>query len=138
MKLFQIEEPGGGPPDEDAPGAAVGIAIAAGVGCVAIALGGNAEILPGADGARTLGERDAGALLLALRSRAEKQLARPVTHAVIAADDPGATERAAAAAGLTLLRLMTRSEAASLASGAAAEDAAALGAAIAAEDLCPR
>ncbi len=77
-------------------------------------------------------------LLLGLRARAEKQLARPVTHAVIACDDDrAAVERAAAEAGLALLRLMRRREAAALAKGAAADEAAALGAAQAAEDLAP-
>ena len=143
MKLFQIEEPDGTPLESDGPGAAVGIDIAAGtIGRVAIAIGGNAEILPDADGARSLSIEPAtvaAELLLALRSRAEKQLARPVTHAVLAADekDRAAIERAAAAAGLTVLRLMTRGEAAALAKGAAPEEAAVLGAALAAEDLAP-
>jgi hypothetical protein len=144
MKLFQIEEPEGAPLESDGPGAAVGIEIAAGaIGRVAIAVGGNAEILPGADGARSLGIEPATAaaeLLLGLRSRAEKQIARPVTHVVIAADeliDRAAIASAAAAAGLIILRLMTRGEAAALARGAAPEEAAVLGAAIAAEDLAP-
>jgi Hsp70 protein len=140
MKLFQIEEPDGAPVDRDAPGAAVGIDLAGAMARVAIALGGNAEILPDADGNRALessGETLAD-LLLGLRARAEKQLARPVTHAVIACDDDrAAVERAAADAGLTLLRLMRRREAAALAKGAAADEAAALGAAQAAEDLAP-
>ncbi|HKW53668.1 MAG TPA: hypothetical protein VJO12_08260, partial [Stellaceae bacterium] len=55
MKLFQIEEPDGSPLETgDGPGAAVGIDIAGGVGRVAVALGGNAEILPDGDGARSL------------------------------------------------------------------------------------
>ncbi|HXP29976.1 MAG TPA: hypothetical protein VN832_02720, partial [Stellaceae bacterium] len=90
MKLFQIEEPEGEPLSAEGPGAAVGIDLAAESGAVAVALGGNAEILPGVDGERRLardGDGDA-ALLLGLRGRAEKQLQRPVTHAVIAADAP--------------------------------------------------
>ena len=149
MKLFQIEEPDGTPLAADGPGAAVGIDLAAGgVGRVAIAIGGNAEILPDADGARSLvvvvgrspsPAKRAAELFLALRGRAEKQLARPVTHAVIAADDNdrAAIEAAAEAAGLSILRRLTRGEAAALAKGAAPDEAAALGAAIAAEDLAP-
>ncbi len=150
MKLFQIEEPDGAPLESDGPGAAVGIDVGAGnTGRVAVALGGNAEILPDADGNTSftlVRERTSSAtkavtaLLLELRSRAEKQLARPVTHAVIAADeksDRAAIEEAATAAGLVILRLMTHVEAASLAKGAKPENAAVLGAAIAAEDLAP-
>ncbi|HEX7966577.1 MAG TPA: Hsp70 family protein, partial [Stellaceae bacterium] len=109
---------------------------------VAVALGGTAELLPGADGARRLAmaePRDVRALLLALRERAEKALARPVTHAVIAAerlDDQarGALAQTAEAAGLTLLRVLGAADAAALARGARAEDAPVLGAAIQAED----
>jgi Hsp70 protein len=141
MKLFQIEEPEGSPLDAaDGPGAAVGIDIApGGIGRVAIAIGGNGEILPDADGGRTLAARDVAELLLGLRSRAEKQLARPVTHAVIAADarERAGLEGAAKAAGLTVLRLIERGAAVVLAKGAAADEAAALGAAVAAEDAMP-
>jgi molecular chaperone DnaK (HSP70) len=74
-----------------------------------------------------------------LRSRAEKQLARPVTHAVIAADtaERVGLDAAATAAGLIVLHVVERSAAAALAKGAAAEEAAVLGAAIAAEDAMP-
>jgi hypothetical protein len=141
MKLFQIEEPEGSPVEAaEGAGAAVGIDIApGGVGRVAIAIGGNGEILPDADGERSLRARDIGDLLLGLRSRAEKQLARPVTHAVIAADVAERTglDAAATAAGLTILRVMDRGAAAELAAGAAAAEAAVLGAAIAAEDAMP-
>jgi hypothetical protein len=149
MKLFQIEEPDGSPLDSDGPGAAVGIDIEAGsIGRVAIAVGGNAEILPDADGSRSLlvalgrdpsAAKRALLLLLGLRSRAEKQLARPVTHAVIAADksDRAAIENAVAAAGIAVLQLIARGEAATLAHGAAPEEAAVLGAARRAEDLGP-
>jgi molecular chaperone DnaK (HSP70) len=79
-----------------------------------------------------------GALLLQLRERAEKALARPVTHAAVALDADGtgraALGAAAAAAGLTLLRVIKAAEAAALAPGAAAADAPVLGAAIQAED----
>ncbi len=149
MKLFQIEEPDGSPVDRDAPGVAVGIDIEArGVGRVAIAIGGNAEILPDGEGSRSLvvvvGSADAPKrlidLLLGLRSRAEKQLARPVTHAVIAAETEEAAlaEAAAAAAGWTVLGLLPRGAAAALARGTAPEEAAVLGAAKRAEDLAPR
>ncbi len=147
MKLFQIEEPDGSPLEPaDGPGAAVGIDIVAGgIGRVAIAVGGNAEILPDGDGARSIvvapGRGPAAAdskrtLLLGLRSRAEKQLGRPVTHAVIAVApaDRAGIEDAAAAAGLAVLRLIDRGAAAALAKGASPEEAAVLGAAIKAED----
>ncbi len=141
MKLFQIEEPDGSPVDAAAgPGAAVGIDIApGGVGRIAIAVGGNGEILPDADGERALRARGITELLLGLRSRAEKQLARPVTHAVIAADaaERKGLEAAAASAGLTMLGVLERGGAAARAKGVATEEAAALGAAIAAEDAMP-
>jgi hypothetical protein len=149
MKLFQIEEPEGAPLSAEGPGAVVGIDIAAESGAVAVALGGNAEILPGVDGERRLvgdGKSDATALvalLLGLRGRAEKHLQRPVTHAVIAADAPDdearrMIEAAARAAGLEPLRLLGRSAASAFAANAAREDRAALGAALVAEDLAPR
>jgi hypothetical protein len=152
MKLFQIEEPDGAIGEAEGPGAAVGIDIdARSGGAVAVALGGNAEILPGDDGARRLeaagaihadgrfDETALVALLLGLRARAERQLARPVTHAVIAArtGDDAVLARAAAAAGLGLLRLIERDAAARRAGTAAPMDAAALGAALEAEDLAP-
>ena len=139
MKLFQIEEPEGAPLWADGPGAAVGIDLATLSAAVAIALGGNAEILPGADGARWL-STDGQALdvvLLALRARAEKQLARPVTHAVIATPDGrsgAALATAAKAAGLAVLRVITQRAAAGADTGT---DAAVLGAARIAEDLSP-
>ena len=88
MKLFQIEEPDGSPLAGDGPGVAVGIELSAAKGAaVAVAVGGNAEMLSGADGsARLAGAEPAAVLLLALRERAEKALARPVTHAVIVLD----------------------------------------------------
>ncbi|HUK61213.1 MAG TPA: hypothetical protein VLV50_18430 [Stellaceae bacterium] len=140
MKLFQIEEPDGPLVDSDAAGAAVGIDLAVAVARVAIAVGGNAEILPDADGNRALDVVGAalGDVLLALRARAEKQLARPVTHAAIASDADGAAiARASDEAGLALLRHVARGEAAALAPGAAAEEAAVLGAAMIAEDMVP-
>jgi hypothetical protein len=145
MKLFQIEEPDGAPLETDGPGIAIGIELSPAKGAaVAVAAGGNAELLHGADGAARIaatGLDDAtalGALLLALRERAEKALARPVTHAVVALDADGdvraALNPAAATAGLTLLRVIRSGEAAALAPGAESTDAPALGAAIQAED----
>jgi hypothetical protein len=142
MKLFQIEEPDGAPLDGDGPGAAVGVDVGAPEGgAVAVSLGGNAEILPGEDGERRLAapglvaagrfdEAVLANLLLGLRGRAERQLARPVTHAVIAATplDERALEHAAAAAGLDVLRLVAR---------AGKGDEAVLAAAALAEDLAP-
>jgi hypothetical protein len=141
MKLFQIEEPDGAPIGAEAPGVAVGIDIApGGIGRIAIAVGGNAEILPDADGNRTLTLAPLRDLLLALRSRAEKQLARPVTHAVIAADkaEAGSVQEPASAAGITVLGLIARGDAAALARGAAVDEAPVLGAAMRAEDLAPK
>ena len=144
MKLFQIEEPDGSSLRDEGPGAAIGIALSP-VTLVAASVGGNAEILPPHEGALPLPSVDLrnsaalAELLLALRERAEKTLARPVTHAVIAVDAIGeptrrAVEGAAAIAGLTVLRLIDSGAAAALARGAPAAQAAALGAAIAAEE----
>ena len=76
MKLFQIEEPDGSPLEPDGPGVAVGIELSPAKGAaVAVAVGGNAELLTDADGvarAALPDLRDAaalGALLLALRER---------------------------------------------------------------------
>ncbi len=132
MKLFQIEEPEGPPLDASGPGAAVGIAVGAGAGAVACALGGNAELLPGGDGATLLAEKDLAALLTGLRARAERQLARPVTHAVIAipAIEAGPLTIAAQTAALTVLDMLDR--------GTQSLEDAALQAAILAEDLAPK
>jgi hypothetical protein len=151
--LFQIEEPDGTPIDEsDGPGAAVGIDLAGVHGAVAIAIGGNAEILAardGSDGPETKGLREAAgpflpnptiAALLALRGRAEQALARPVTHAVIAIAeplDPAVRQSLAAAAlasELIVTRILTGAEAVALAPDASSGAAVARGAAIAAED----
>ena len=135
MKLFQIEEPEGSPLESDGVGLSVGIHLA-GDAAVAIAVGGNAEILGRAE------KRAPKETLLELRGLAEKILARPVTHAVIAAaglDDAarGALADAAGAAGLTLLGLVNATDAARKAPDPALPDAPALGAAILAEDLAP-
>lgn len=149
--LFQIEEPDGSPLGEpEGPGVAIGVDLAGTRAMVAVAVGGNAEILPARDDApahETSGLRGVdgefepeavAAVLLALRGRAERALGRPVTHAVIAvAAPPDAAGRAllisaADASGLQVTRVLTAAEASELGAGAA--DAVARGAAIAAED----
>ncbi len=145
MKLFQIEEPEGGPTDPDAPGASIGIDICGGPVEVAMSVGGNAVTLgdregfeqtlaaPAADSAQTQWRE----LFEGARLRAERALAQPVTHAVIVlaeAPDPATVARiemAAEEAGLLVLRVAA---AADLPSGAPP----ALAAAILAEDLAPR
>jgi hypothetical protein len=139
MKLFQIEEPDGGPADPDMPGAAIGIDASGAAVEVAFAVGGNADRLADRDGlAIAVPSPDAPvadwqSLFEAARMRGERALARPVTHVVVAlaaAPPPAAAsviEAAAAAAGLGLLRLVA-------ADGAAP----ALAAACLAEDLAPR
>ncbi len=98
---------------------------------MAIAVGGNAELLPGVDGTRLLENADLGELLLGLRARAEKQLARPVTHAVIALlpIEAGPLVIAADQAGLAVL--------ATLDLGTKPVDASAIEAALQAEDMAP-
>lgn len=137
MKLFQIEEPKVAPLSAGAPGAAVGIDFYNDSAAVAVALGGNAEILPGGDGERrmTVVGWKLDNVLLALRVRAERQLARPVTHVVIAAADerygPVLT-KAAKMAGLTVLRVVAHRNIAGKDTDA---DAAVLAVARLAEDL---
>jgi hypothetical protein len=151
--LFQIEEPDGSPIGEpDGPGAAVGIDLAAPRALVAVAVGGNAEVLAARDGSpgpETTALRGrsgrfdpvaAKVALLALRGCAERALGRPVTHAVIAIGGPldaaesAALSEAAAASGLAVTRILTADEAAALGSGAGSAAAVVHGAAIAAED----
>ena len=135
-KLFQIEEPDGSPLDPTGPGAAVGIGISKTgrtlQGAVAFAVGGNAEILPSGDGERVLDSGDLAELMVGLRSRAEKQLARPVTHAVVMAPpiEEGPLALAIGAASLMLLD--------SVDPGTKTAEAAALEAAVLAEDLAPK
>jgi hypothetical protein len=144
VKLFQIEEPDGGPTDQSAPGAAIGIDVGGAEVEVALSVGGNAAMLADREGfARALAVPDAAAgeaqwqeLFEAARIRAERALARPVSHAVIVlgtladADKSNQLRVAAEAAGLTVLRLIPTAEH----TGASA----ALTAAILAEDLAPR
>jgi hypothetical protein len=140
-KLFQIEEPDGSPLDPSGPGAVVGIGISkAGrtlQGAVAFAVGGNAEILPSNDGERVLESGDLAEVLLGLRSRAEKQLARPVTHAVVMLPpiEAGPLAPASEAAGLMLLDTV---DPGSKSAEAAALEAAVLAEDLAAKDLAPK
>ncbi len=149
--LFQIEEPDSSPLGEpEGAGVAIGVDLAGPRAMVAVAVGGNAEILPAPDGSpgpETSALRGAGGgfdppavatALLTLRGRAERALGRPVTHAVIAVAAPlDAAGRAllisaGAASGLQVTRVLTAEEAVEL--GGSAANAAAHGAAIAAED----
>jgi len=144
VKLFQIEEPEGGPTDPGAPGAAVGIDATGNDIKVAMSVGGNAVVLvdrvgfeqslevPAADG--TVGRWQQ--LFEGARLRAERALGRPVTHAVIVSctlrDTAAAAciEEAAEQAGLVVLRLAAPTELPSDVAPASA-------AAVLAEDLAP-
>ena len=144
MKLFQIEEPDGSSVDPDAPGVAIGIDISGAEVEVAVAVGGNAAVLSDREGfaldlavpAAATPAKRWQRLFEGARLRAERALAQPVTHAVLAvASAPDAAfaaqlSTAGAAAGLTLLRTIARE---ALGAGPAA-----LAAAILAEDLAPR
>jgi hypothetical protein len=151
--LFQIEEPDGRPAEDgEGIGAAIGIDLSQPHGAVAIAIGGNAELLRSRDGEpgpATRGLRDASgmfltaptsAALLELRVLAERTLARPVTHAVIAIPEPldaavrETLETAARNCALVVTRILTDAEAAKRVANASSAHASALGAALAAED----
>ena len=145
MKLFQIEEPDGSPTDADVPGVAVGIDLTGQEAAVALAVGGNAVVLsdredfaqelpvPPADAA----EEAWRALFEGARLRAERAVARPVTHAVVvlgAAVEPALAEKvgnAAAGAGLTVLDLLSPK-------ALGGDRPTALAAAVLAEDMAPR
>jgi hypothetical protein len=146
VKLFQIEEPEGGPTDPRAPGAAIGIDATGAAAEVAVAVGGNAVVLGDREGFEQLlmvppmDGPIAGWLEMfeGARLRAERALARPVTHAVVAvaAMTPGdmaaaAIASAAEKAGLVVLRLAT-------VTALGTETAPGLAAAMLAEDLAPR
>jgi hypothetical protein len=145
MKFFQIEEPDGSPVDPDAPGAAIGIDAGGDLAEIAFAVGGNAVTLADREGfeqALPVPGPDAPladwqALFEGARLRAERALARPVTHAVLvfaAALDPAlAAEllQASGAAGLELMRIVSIGN---LDAAAAPAEAAA----ILAEDMAPR
>jgi hypothetical protein len=145
MKLFQIEEPLGGVADPSLPGAAIGVDASGAAAEVAFSVGGNAVVLHDReDFAQILPVPQATAsaaawraLLEGARLRAERALARPVSHAVIllpSSVSPGIAEAlhaAAVEAGIEILRLTSVDE-------VSREDAPALVAARLAEDLMPR
>ncbi|HUC09963.1 MAG TPA: hypothetical protein VL985_06005 [Stellaceae bacterium] len=145
MKLFQIEEPEGGPLDPDASGAAIGIDASGAVAEIAVSVGGNAVVLADREGFEqvlSVPPRDDVAgwqeLFERARLRAERALARPATHAVIVlapavSGDAGTATIATAAdrAGMSVLRLVAATDLPS-------EAAAPLAAAMLAEDLAPR
>jgi hypothetical protein len=145
VKLFQIEEPDGSPVDPDAPGAAIGIDLGGAQAEVAIAVGGNAVVLQDREGFAldlTMPDPAASAgdwqrLFEGARLRAERSLAQPVTHAVVALAVDGAPAfverlgRAAEAAGLGLLDVVIPERCETGQPRACA-------AAILAEDLAPR
>jgi len=145
VKLFQIEEPDGGPADANAPGAAIGIDVGAAQVEVAFSVGGNALILMDHKGfERVLAAPNSMAeqaewkeLLEAVKVRAERALSRPVTHAVIVLAETaeprvaGRLRGAAEAAGLNVLSVATRTE-------LPVAESPAMAAAMLAEDLAPR
>ena len=145
MKLFQIEEPEGGPADPNAPGAAIGINAVGAEAEVAVSVGGNAVVLADREGVEralpvpmgAAAEAEWQELLGAAKVRAERALARPVTHAVVVlaevleASIAARLYDAASGAGLEVLRVVTNSE---LPAGSNP----ALAAAVLAEDLAPR
>jgi hypothetical protein len=145
MKLFQIEEPDGSPVDPEAPGVAIGVDLSGAYAEVALSVGGNAAILTDREGfaldlavpGLEASTDDWQRLFEGARLRAERALAQPATHAVVAIAVPAAPAiverlgRAAEAAGLRLLDLMPDAV-------ANPEQPRACAAAIRAEDLAPR
>ena len=145
MKLFQIEEPDGGPADPNETGAAIGIDAGGARAEIASSVGGNAVMLDDRAGfeqalpvpAIVAQTTEWQGLFEGARLRAERALARPVTHAVVVlavtpnADIAERLRQTAERAGLEVLRLVGRGE---LPAGATP----ALAAAILAEDLAPR
>jgi hypothetical protein len=145
VKLFQIEEPDGGPADPNEAGAAIGIDAGGTRAEVAFSVGGNALMLDDRAGfeqalpvpAIAAPTAEWRGLFEGVRMRAERALSRPVTHAVVVLADPpdaDAAKRlghAAEGAGLELLRLASGSE-------LSAGPTPALAAALLAEDLAPR
>jgi hypothetical protein len=140
VKVFQIEEPDGSPIDPDAPGIAIGIDVSSPQAEVAVAVGGNAVMLSDRDGfeldlavpSSKSAILEWQSLLEGARLRAERTLARPVTHAVVVAHDDvaGRVQGAATESRLILLRIV-RPE-------ALAGENRVLAAAVLAEDLAPR
>jgi hypothetical protein len=145
MKLFQIEEPDGSPPDPDAPGVAIGIDLTGAYAEVALSVGGNAAILTDREGfaldlaipGLEASTDDWQRLFEGARLRAERALAQPATHVVVALAVPAIpaiVERlvhATEGAGLMLLDVM-------VADSPDPGQPRACAAAIRAEDLAPR
>jgi hypothetical protein len=145
VKLFQIEEPEGGPTDPNAPGAAIGIDASGEIVEVAMSVGGNAVLLADREGFKqSLLVPAAGGegtrwqdLFEGARLRAERTLGRPVTHAVIfigaqhGEAAAGRIKAAAEQAGLVVLRLTA-------AVGLPSDAPPALTSAVLAEELAPR
>jgi hypothetical protein len=143
VKLFQIEEPDGGPVDPAAGGAAIGVDASGAVVEVAFSVGGNALVLADREGfeqvlrvpSRVEEQTEWQAVLEAARIRAERALARPVTHAVIVLAGVSDTETAlrvrsaAEGAGFHVLRIAAAAE--------LSDPTTALAAAMLAEDLVP-
>jgi hypothetical protein len=145
VKLFQIEEPEGGVSDPRAPGAAIGIDASGDTAAVAMSVGGNAVVLADREGFEQVlpspATDDADAhwreLFEGARLRAERSLARPVTHAVIvlaSRPDAAGAARIATAAEQAGLNVLCFTAPADLGPGAAP----AMEAAILAEELAPR
>ena len=145
MKLFQIEEPDGSPSDPDAPGMGIGIYVGGAQAEVAVAVGGNPTMLYDREGFESdlptppLNDPPEAwqSLFEGARLRAERTLARPVTHVVLAVPSnlqPAAVERlvsAARAAGLDVLHVLESDK-------VAPGEVPVLAAAVLAEDLAPR
>src|SRR5215469_10080124 len=118
MKLFQIKEPDGGPADPNETGAAIGIDAGGARAEVAFSVGGNALMLDDRTGfeqalpvpAIVAPTTEWQSLFEGARLRAERALARPVTHAVVLlavtpnADAAERLRQAAERAGLEVLR----------------------------------
>jgi hypothetical protein len=142
VRLFQIEEPEGGPADPGAPGAAIGLDASGAEVEVGFSVGGNAIVLEDREGfervlpvpATAAGAGEWRATFEAARARAERALSRPVTHVVVLlarqpdGDEEGRLREAAELAGLSVLRLV--------ATEGGPNDAVA--AALLAEELAPR
>jgi len=145
VKLFQIEEPDGGLADPTAAGAAIGIDASSAEIEVAFSVGGNAAILSDRDGFErvvpvpeiTAGKPEWQQVFEWARMRAERALARPVTHAVIAlgrtpnSNAANTLRDAAEGAGLGPLHLVAVSELSAAATPALAAE-------MLAEELAPR
>jgi hypothetical protein len=150
VKLFQIEEPDGSPVDPDIPGVAIGIDATGPAAEVALAIGGNGVLLADRDGfaldlsvpSVTAPAKEWRDLLEGARLRAERGLARPVTHAVLvlaAAPDAAFAAQlseAGEAIGLALLAIVAHD--ALDKDTLDKNEPAALAASVLAEDLAPR